>query len=261
MRVALVSFDSVWESKDESLAKFEEYVQKASSNEVDCIVFPEMTLTGFSMNSEKIAEPFNHSVTIQKYQKFALLYKIKIAAGVVLREGDQIYNCCVVIDNFGDIQEIYKKIHPFSYSGEEKYYAAGEELKSVDFFGGLGITICYDLRFPELYQALSRDNKVIINIASWPERREDHWQSLLKARAIENQVYMIGVNRSGIDGNGLQYVGASSVYSPMGSLVALSYTDEKMAIFDLDITVVDKYRESFPVKRDRKVELYSSWLK
>ncbi|MEJ5055163.1 nitrilase-related carbon-nitrogen hydrolase [Sphingobacterium sp. MYb382] len=260
MKVALVSFNSVWESKDASLEDFKVYVQKAALNGANCIIFPEMTLTGFSMNSEKLAEPFNDSVTIKEYQKLAVKYKIKLIAGVILREGGNIYNCCVVVSEYGDILEIYKKIHPFSYSGEEKFYAAGSDLKQVNFVGGWGITICYDLRFPELYQALAVDNNVIVNIASWPERRDDHWQSLLKARAIENQVYMIGVNRSGIDGNDLHYAGNSIIYSATGSLLEAVIKEDDMKIFDLDVDAVEVYRKSFPVKSDRRIDLYSTWL-
>lgn len=261
MRVALVSFDAVWENKDESLLSFEKHVQHASSKEVDCIIFPEMTLTGFSMNSLDLAETFEHSPTIKKYQQFARQHKIKIIAGVILNENSEIFNCCVAINELGEIKEIYKKIHPFSYSQEDKFYTAGTELKTTDFTGVWGITICYDLRFPELYRALAQKSKVIVNIASWPERREDHWQSLLKARAIENQIFMIGVNRSGVDGNGLKYSGISSIYSAEGNFLKPEFNKDGVQIFNLDMSALESYRATFPVREDMKTALYANWLK
>lgn len=161
----------------------------------------------------------------------------------------------------GQILANYAKIHPFSYSGEGEYFSGGEKIEYSSINKMLlGFTICYDLRFPEIYQALSRVSQIIVNIANWPENRIDHWNTLLKARAIENQVYMIGVNREGIDDNGIKYFRGSQVFDPEGNIVSPIHTWEDVDIFEIDTGLAQKVRENFPVKADRKSEFYKNIL-
>ena len=226
----------------------------------DLVVYPEMTLTGFTMESQKVKEDELSSETITFFKEQAQKYKVSIAFGVVLSKGEKATNNLVVVSEQG-VLATYAKIHPFSYAGEDNYYQAGDELKKLTIGGAtIGLTICYDLRFPELYQAYSKDCYVILNIANWPERRVSHWRALNKARAIENQVFMIAVNRIGTDGKGLQYVFSSHIVSPYGEELKGTSLSEEVVVYDLNLEEVAQYRAEFPVKNDRKITLYKEIL-
>ena len=219
-----------------------------------------MTLTGFTMESQKVKEDELSSETITFFKEQAKKYKVSIAFGVVLSKGEKATNNLVVVSEQG-VLATYAKIHPFSYAGENDYYQAGDELKKLTIGGAtIGLTICYDLRFPELYQAYSKDCSVILNIANWPERRVSHWRALNKARAIENQVFMIAVNRIGTDGKGLQYVFSSHIVSPYGEELKGTSLSEEVVVYDLNLEEVAQYRAEFPVKNDRKITLYKEIL-
>lgn len=260
MKIALVSLNPVWEDKKESLRLVQDSLAIATVNGAEYVIFPEMTLTGFSMNSSLLSEDYENSETINEFRRLADYYRVNIIAGVILRKEVGIFNTCFAIKANGTNSITYDKIHPFSFSGEDQYYAKGDKLISLDWEGGWGLTICYDLRFPELYQALSRDNKLLINIASWPKKRVHHWRSLLKARAIENQVFMIGVNRTGIDGNQLEYELSSTIIDPDGLELTPIFCNNNVDIYHIDTNEVVRFREGFPVKNDRREDLYREYL-
>ena len=262
MKVALVSLNQSWENKAENKQKVGETLALIAEHctNTDLVVYPEMTLTGFTMESQKVKEDELSSETITFFKEQAKKYKVSIAFGVVLSKGEKATNNLVVVSEQG-VLATYAKIHPFSYAGENDYYQAGDELKKLTIGGAtIGLTICYDLRFPELYQAYSKDCSVILNIANWPERRVSHWRALNKARAIENQVFMIAVNRIGTDGKGLQYVFSSHIVSPYGEELKGTSLSEEVVVYDLNLEEVSQYRAEFPVKNDRKITLYKEIL-
>ena len=262
MKVALVSLNQSWENKVENKQKVGETLALIAEHctNTDLVVYPEMTLTGFTMESQKVKEDELSSETITFFKEQAKKYKVSIAFGVVLSKGEKATNNLVVVSEQG-VLATYAKIHPFSYAGENDYYQAGDELKKLTIGGAtIGLTICYDLRFPELYQAYSKDCSVILNIANWPERRVSHWRALNKARAIENQVFMIAVNRIGKDGNGLLYVTSSHIVSPYGEVLKGTSLSEEVVVYDLNLEEVVQYRAEFPVKNDRKITLYKEIL-
>lgn len=260
MKIALVSLDQEWEDKEKNITQCIEYVKKASSENVDLIVFPEMTLSGFSMNIEFISENEGDSKSLKSFQKIAKEYKISIIFGLVIKDGKKAKNRVYFINHQGKVLDSYDKIHPFSFAGEDKYFNSGDELTIIKFLGlNIGLSICYDLRFPELYSALAKECDVVINIANWPARRVDHWTTLLKARAIENQIFVIGVNRIGTDGNNLKYVKSSWAFNANGDLL------EPMPIGNMDIVNISMYEyknfiKSFSTTQDRKVDLYKGLL-
>ena len=262
MKVALVSLNQSWENKAENKQKIGEtlaFIAEHCTN-TDLVVYPEMTLTGFTMESQKVKEDELSSETITFFKEQAKKYKVSIAFGVVLSKGEKATNNLVVVSEQG-VLATYAKIHPFSYAGENDYYQAGDELKKVTIGRAtIGLTICYDLRFPELYQAYSKDCYVILNIANWPERRVPHWWALTKARAIENQVFMVGVNRTGKDGKGLLYVTSSHIVSPYGEVLKGTSLSEEVTLYELNLEEVTQYRAEFPVKNDRKITLYKEIL-
>ena len=262
MKVALVSLNQSWENKADNKQKVGETLALIAEHctNTDLVVYPEMTLTGFTMESQKVKEDELSSETITFFKEQAKKYKVSIAFGVVLSKGEKATNNLVVVSEQG-VLATYAKIHPFSYAGENDYYQAGDELKKLTIGGAtIGLTICYDLRFPELYQAYSKDCSVILNIANWPERRVSHWRALNKARAIENQVFMIAVNRIGTDGKGLQYVFSSHIVSPYGEELKATSLSEEVVVYDLNLEEVAQYRAEFPVKNDRKITLYKEIL-
>lgn len=157
MKIALVSLNQVWEDKKANLDLCEKYIQKASDENVDLIVFPEMTLTGFSTNIGLTAEDFENSETIQTFSLLAKQFNIGIVFGVVIKNENKALNKSMFVNNNGEVLGDYTKIHPFSLAGEDKFFNAGNKLSIVNFQGvDFGLTICYDLRFPELYTALGK---------------------------------------------------------------------------------------------------------
>lgn len=261
MKIALVSLDQVWEDKLVNQLRCQDYIEQASKFEVELVIFPEMTLTGFSMNTKLIGERLDLSPTIKFFIQQAMQNSISIAFGVVIEMQEKATNNLIVIDKSGILVANYAKIHPFSFSGENNYYSAGNELITAEMSDAtIGLTICYDLRFPEIFQVLSSNCNLIITIASWPENRLRHWKSLLQARAVENQLFMVGVNRSGIDGNKLNYVKSSLVFDPMGENLEPMHSFNDMDVYDIPLKFVQLVRSSFPVKQDRKTEFYKLLL-
>jgi len=256
MIIATVSLNQIWEDKKANLLLCEEYIKEASNKNVDLIVFPEMTLTGFSTNISLIAEDENRSETVNKFQEFSKLYNIAILFGVVIKESEKALNKSIFVDNRGTVLGKYAKIHPFSFSGEDKYFNAGKKIKIInlnDF--KIGLTICYDLRFPELYSALSKKSDLIINIANWPKKRVEHWNTLLKARAIENQLFIAGINRVGIDKNNLEYEESTNIYNANGDIVKFEVFKD-MKIYKIDKEFTEEFKNKFNTIDDRKIEFY-----
>jgi omega-amidase len=256
MKVATISLNQVWEDKASNLLLCEKYINKACLKEVDLIIFPEMTLTGFSFNIQYTAEANKNSQTITSFQALAIQKNIAIVFGVTIKHNKKALNKSIFIDNQGNILGEYSKIHPFSFSGESRYFDAGDKLTFFKYKDlSIGLSICYDLRFPELYSGLAKKTDLIINIANWPKKRVDHWNTLLKARAIENQVYVCGVNRLGLDGNKIAYIESSQCFNPNGELLVYDQK-EHMKIFNIDKEIPHKFRKKFNTIKDRNIELY-----
>jgi len=260
MTIATVSLDQIWEDKKENLTLCEAYIKEASDKKVDLIVFPEMTLTGFSINIGSTAEDFENSETIQSFSLLAKQFNIGIIFGVVIKDENKALNKSIFVDSNGKVLDNYTKTHPFSFAGEDKFFNTGNRLMTVNFKSvNFGLTICYDLRFPELYSALGKQTDVIINIANWPAKRVDHWNTLLKARAIENQIFVVGVNRTGLDGNGLEYVESSNVFNANGERLEFDEYED-MKIYEIDTNWTKEFKTKFNTTNDRKVEFYRGIL-
>lgn len=257
MKVALISLDQKWEDKPYNLNRCVELTARAVTYGAELVIFPEMTLTGFSMNIWQIAEISATSSSIHAFGEIAKKYGIWLVAGVVLQEEEKAANTQIVFSPEGIEQARYVKIHPFSFAGEDRVFLPGRMLAKVklpEF--RLGLSICYDLRFPELYSALAKDCDVLVNIANWPKRRVDHWMALLRARAIENQVYVIGVNRTGIDGNGFEYERSSVIIDANGDYLEPLITEGEIDIFQVNRQLLDSFRLGFSTRQDRVPDLY-----
>lgn len=261
MKIVTVSLNQRWEDKESNIKQIQSLMLDVSMVHPDIVVFPEMTLTGFTMNAEAMSEELAKSPTIDFFSEIAVQFKTAVAFGVILKTKEKPTNNLVVVSREGRVLGRYEKIHPFSYSGEIDHYSKGEKLAWFELDGfTIGLTICYDLRFPELYQSLSKQCDAIINIANWPARRVADWTLLLHARALENQCFMIGVNRTGIDGKGFDYEKSSAVIGPKGMDVKSLAMNDIVDVCEIEKNDVISYREAFPVKKDRRIRLYKEIL-
>ncbi|MGD8307482.1 MAG: nitrilase-related carbon-nitrogen hydrolase, partial [Ignavibacteria bacterium] len=198
MKICLVQYNPSWEDKTKNRDKIDRMLQKV--DDVDLLVFPEMTLTGFTMKSRNFAEDLKGE-SFNYFAGLAKQFNTNVIAGLIEIDSGDRFNTLIHLDKSGNLKALYHKIHPFSYSEEDKNYSAGDKPSVTEIDGWkTGLSICYDLRFPELYRIYARERvHLIIVIANWPDTRIEHWRSLLKARAIENQCFVIGVNRVGTD--------------------------------------------------------------
>jgi predicted amidohydrolase len=262
VKIAVASIDQLWEQKQGNLQLCRSAAQRAAALGARLVVFPEMTLTGFTMNASSIVEPAHESPTIESMATMARELRVALAFGVVLHGDTRPENTLVVVDEAGSEVARYAKIHPFSHADEHNHYAGGERavharVADVVF----GLTICYDLRFAELYNALAPSCEAIIVIANWPSARIAHWRALLMARAIDCQCYVVGVNRTGEDGNGIAYTASSCVVDPRGTVLAPDEADGDVAVFTLDPAAVAAYRREFPTLQDRRPGVYRELLR
>ncbi len=262
MRIALISLNQYWQDKSLNLNLCKVFLEKAQTNNCDLIIFPEMTLTAFCMESEFIsssAECINNSVSMNEFSSLAKSHNLNIIFGATLKDEAENLpeNSMCLAEPFTGSRKIYSKIHPFSFADEEKVIQPGKniglfKLNDINF----GASICYDLRFPTFFNIMNQYCECFICIANWPMQRINHWKSLLIARAIENQVYMIGVNRIGIDGNNLEYSKSSYVVSPDGSILEPVKIDQEMDIYEIEKDIVNQYRKEHPFIKDSKNNLY-----
>ena len=257
MKIALASLNQKWEDKNANLQRCQELTEKAKLLGAELIIFPEMTLTGFSMNTSYSAEPANQSPSVNAFSRLAKDNQIAIFAGVVISSGAKPSNSMVAFSNDGKEQARYFKIHPFSFMKEDEHFQSGNQLSKMDIAEfKFGFSICYDLRFPELYSAMAKDCDVLVNIANWPKLRVDHWRTLLKARALENQVFFIGVNRIGIDGNGLDYEPSSLIVDANGELVQPILVEKELDIYQINRQELLDFRRGFSTQKDRLPMFY-----
>lgn len=262
MRVALVSLDQVWQDKDANLARCRELAARASTHGCAVAIFPEMTLTAYSLDMEALAEPAQDSASLRAFGLLAKELGIDLVFGASLNDeasGKPLNSLCLARAN-GQVEVPYAKIHPFSFAGEDKALSAGNRLGRMQLGEMLlGCSVCYDLRFPEMYSAMAKSCNAVVNIANWPNRRVAHWRALLLARAIENQYFVFGVNRVGADGNGLSYEKSSLAISPEGQVLTALYSELELDVYEIDLDSVAAYRRSFPTAADKRYALYKEF--
>jgi len=261
MKIALGQLQLFWEDKQANLKKVEECIKILQKEKADLFLLPEMSLTGFSMHTEKTKE--SHKETVQQIQRLAFQSHITIGVGWVKDRGNLCENHYSLIAPDRELLD-YVKLHPFRYGGEAERFQGGNELLDCMCCGfRTGIQICYDLRFPEPFQILSRYTDIIFVPANWPAKRREHWLCLLKARAIENQVYLAGINCAGYMDN-CYYSGDSGLYAPDGQLLCGEEIylpggclEERLFVYEIKNNV-SCYRKKFPIKEDRKENLYGT---
>lgn len=252
MKAALLQYSPFWEDKEANKNKILSILQ-SQNEKFDLLILPEMSLTGFSMNANTLAESINGE-TFRFFSELGIEKSIDVFVGIIEKSKSKPYNSLLHINNKGKLVKLYRKIHPFSFAKEHKYFNAGKKpaISKVKNFK-VGLSICYDLRFPELYRKYAKKKvHLIVDIANWPDTRIEHWRSLLKARAIENQCYVIGVNRVGRDIK-LNYNGYSSIFDPMGQEILSVIDQEGLFISDIDKNFVNEVRKKLPFLEDIKL--------
>lgn len=249
MKISLVQYSPKWEDKNSNMIKIRKILSQQSELG-DLVIFPEMTLTGFTMNTIVMSEKLKGESFIF-FSEIANRNSTNVFAGMIEQKGKNYLNTLIHCDAEGKLKKNYHKLHPFSFSSEDKFYNKGEELVVTKVEGWkIGLSICYDLRFPELFRLYAKMGvELIINIANWPDTRIEHWRTLLKARAIENQCYVAGVNRVGKDLK-LNYNGYSSLFDPMGKEVVSKKDKETILTADIDKNYVVEVRKRLPFLND-----------
>lgn len=248
LTVALLQTSIYWEEIEQNLAHFEKLL-KSLKDKADLIILPEMFTTGFSMEPEKLAEGMD-GTAVTWLKKQAAELGCVVTGSLIIKEDNHHFNRLVWMPPSWNFS-VYDKRHLFRMGNEHHHYAQGK-VKLIRKIGEWRIRplICYDLRFP-VWSRNRNDCDLLVFIANWPEARREVWKTLLKARAIENQVYVIGVNRIGRDGNGIDYSGDSVVIDPGGNVMSnIQPCEEKVEIVTISMKELNEFREKFPVNLD-----------
>lgn len=257
LAIAMLQTDLFWEDPSRNLLHMEEQLAGLPAG-THLTILPEMFATGFSMNPPSLAESMEGpAVTWMK--RIAAEKRTILVGSLMIRESDRFFNRLLWVLPNGEIGQ-YDKRHLFAYAEEDKHYTAGKKRLIARVNGWrINLQICYDLRFPvwsrqqSTYDEegnFSPEYDLLIYVANWPQRRADAWKTLLRARAIENQSYVIGVNRIGEDGHGNNHAGDSQLIGPMGEVIYTSENRAELYSFQLDPGELQEFRQRFPFLRD-----------
>lgn len=246
MKIVILQTDIVWADPAANVKKADEILSRYEN--VDLFVLPEMFSTGFCTKPEGIAEK-NGSKALEWMKSTAQAKHCAIAGSIALEDKEKYYNRFYFVHPGGTV-EWYDKRHLFAYGGEHKQFTAGSKRLIVNYRGvRFLLQICYDLRFP-VWSRNRNDYDVAVYVASWPTSRVEAWKLLLKARAVENQCYVVGVNRVGKDPD-CEYSGGSAVISPYGKVIAECEDNTACeAVVDIDMDELEAFRQKFPVLND-----------
>jgi len=249
LKIALLQSNLVWQNADQNRIEFSKKINTINEN-IDLIVLPEMFTTGFSMQPKEIAETMQGE-TVKWMQQIASEKKAAIVGSIIISENNTYYNRFLFVHLSGEINQ-YDKRHLFTLAGEHKVYTSGNEKLMVNYKGWkICPLICYDLRFP-VWARNTENYDVLLYVANWPKPRIEAWDTLLKARAIENMSYTIGVNRVGVDANNLEYCGHSAVFDCLGEkLTTIKPNKEEVAVITLDKSHLTKVRNKLNFLADK----------
>ncbi|MDT0687933.1 amidohydrolase [Autumnicola psychrophila] len=249
LNIAMLQVDLNWEHPENNRSLFSKEI-KALSKKVDLVILPEMFTTGFSMNAEKLAEETN-GLTLLWMKELAQRQDLAITGSVIITENGNYYNRLYFVYPDGSYKT-YDKRHTFTLAKEDETYTAGKDRLIVEYKGWrICPLVCYDLRFP-VFSRNTVDYDLLIYVANWPEKRVAAWDALLKARAIENMSYCLGLNRTGIDGEGHRYNGHSVVYDCLGqNLTELDVVEPFSKEVELDYSHLTQTREKMKFLLDR----------
>jgi omega-amidase len=247
--ISLIQSDIHWQKTSENLDHLENVI--SNINHTDLIILPEMFNTGYSMNVGALAEDWS-GPTFRWMQERAQKSSAMVMGSIIFKENNNYFNRLIAV--FPDKSyTFYDKRHLFRLGEEHKYYKQGQSLTNINLRGWkIRMLICYDLRFP-IWSRNSDRYDLLVYVANWPASRIYAWKTLLKARAIENQAYVAGVNRLGIDGNSIRYSGESLVIDPLGKLLNKPVRNKELVFsIELSLNSLKRLRKKFPVLEDRE---------
>ncbi|MFX1563334.1 MAG: carbon-nitrogen family hydrolase [Promethearchaeota archaeon] len=260
LRVACAQMDVIFGDKDANMGAVVQMANMAADKQADLLVLPELFTTGFCLNQANLLaeKPLGHSV--QLLRDLASRFRLLLVGGSILeRRGDKIYNTCPIIGKDGKLLGTYDKIHLFPPFVEDKYLTPGGKLNTIKTsYGQFGVMICFDIRFPETARSLALQGaQVIFCPAEFPAERINVWATLLRARAIENQVFVVGCNRVGSDGKNI-FGGRSAIIDPEGK--TLAQADDSAQLIDavIDLDQIAAVKEQLPFTKYRRKDLYKS---
>lgn len=254
MRVAGLQLDIVWETPSENFRRAENLAAQAADAGARLLVLPEMFATGFSMRAEVMA---TFALEIRQFlADLAIRHQLWVVGGFAEPGEERPANACGVFAADGREILHYRKIHSFSLADEQRHYEAGDQIGTVEI-EGVRVTplICYDIRFPELFRVAATATDLFVVIANWPARRAHAWRTLLAARAIEDQAWVLGVNRVG-DAEGYPHRGDTTLVDPWGKIVDTLADEPGVVAGEVNVEVVRQARERFRFLDDRRPDLY-----
>ena len=256
LRVAAIQHDIVWHDREANFERLAPKIAGAAASGAGLVLLTETFSTGFSFDTPGIGEPQGGPSSTFLVEQ-AARHGVWVGGSCPELDpaspgGDERPSNTFVLAGPGGVVHRYRKIHPFSHAGEERYVRAGTDFVTVEVEGvRLSLFVCYDLRFSDEFWALAPDTDAYLVVANWPEKRRLHWSTLLHARAIENQAYVVGVNRVG-SGGGLDYSGDSAIVDPLGEVLASGARVETVLLADIDTDHVASTREHFRFMQDRR---------
>lgn len=254
LSITLIQSNLHWENKDANLEMFEKKISNIK-NPLEVVILPEMFSTGFSMQAARLAESMDGH-TIAWMRKVAAANRIILAGSIIIEEAGQYFNRLVWMQPNGEYG-FYDKRHLFAFANENEYYTAGSKRLITSAKGWkINLLVCYDLRFPVWSRQQAREDQdnefdLLVYVANWPEKRSLAWKTLLRARAIENQCFVAGVNRVGKDGKDIIYSGDSMLIDPLGEILYTMENEEDIFTMQLDKSQIDDIRSRFPFWKDR----------
>ena len=255
IKIALIQLNTAWEAKEANYAKAERFFNKAARESCDIIVFPEMFNTGFSMNISAVSED-EGGETSRVLSHLAKKYGLYAIAGFAEKASrrKKAKNLAVAFDRNGSIIARYAKMHPFSFKKEDKYFSPGNtrvifHIEDIP----VSVFICYDLRFPEIFRDIASGVQMIFVLANWPDSRKDHWETLLKARAIENHLFLVessyGSPTQILDPNGEQLALAPKIGTAAVATIDLNRRYKDPWLGDMRARMMKEYRGDVPIRR------------
>ena len=248
LSVTIIQSDLHWENPKANRLNFSNKIQSITKN-TDLVILPEMFTTGFSMHAESLAEA-PHGETLRWMISEAKKYDLAITGSIIVKENDRFYNRLYFVFPNGEFKQ-YDKRHAFTLAGEHHTYTAGKKQLFVDYRGWkIFPLICYDLRFPVWTRNVA-EYDLLLYVANWPVKRIMAWDTLLKARAIENMAYCVGVNRVGLDGNGHEYSGHSAIFDVLGKQISKNGSEKEFVeTVSLSKEYLSNQRKKLPFLND-----------
>ena len=261
MKVALAQIEAIAGDIEGNVAKIADCAGRAAACGCGAVLFPELSDTGYDLDVvRRSASVWPQGAVAERLGDVARRERIFVLAGVAERCGENLYNACMVLNPEGALVARYRKSHLFTLTDEAQCFTHGEGVCVVPIGDRLwGLSICYDLRFPELYRmlALKHGAQVLAECSAWPRVRLAHWDVLTRARAVENQAWMLAVNQVGGGGAGAHaFGGHSRVIDPWGQVVAEASAEEELLVAEIDPALVAQCRQKIPALRDARPELW-----